>query len=145
MKKSRFALIAALLLLGYLTASTVARTPNPVRLSYAAWLTVRIAAAGDGDKDYIDAEYDNLVFCNRRSLEALRTIVLTGEMSDTAGTACSTWPTPMYYVGTTQVGGNGCLTCPGMSNFRFSDRIGALSRYAQQVLADGSGDGFTLP
>lgn len=150
MKKSRVVSlsVAAALLLGYLAVSIAARTPNPVRLSFAALLTYHAAGAGGKDTDFLDGEFGPLIFRNRQSILSLRAIVLTGEISNTWGTASATWPTPMYRVGNTDMGGNCTLVHPWFPFLWFGpnrSQYSALARYVDAVVAGGTGGGLILP
>lgn len=136
------------LALGYLGFSITAGTPNPVRLSYAAWLSFHAAQAKEQHVDFLADEYGPLVFRTRQSILSLRTVVLTGALSNTWGMVCSAWPAPMYQVGTAKVGGNCTLVYPWLQFLQFSPNVqqsGILEAYVRAIISGKPGDGLILP
>lgn len=68
------------------------------------------AKQGEEAADTLEDDGSRAVFRNSKTLDYLiEDIQLTKNVEDITGLALEPWPTPMYYFGDVQVGGNGCF------------------------------------
>ncbi len=120
-----------------------------VRLKMAAYLQFEEIIHSDSDKDYIKKDSYGVEACyfeNSQTLNTLKKMAFSSRIEDAANAALSTWPTPFYYVGKTEVGGNGWLVYhelfhfyilyPGEQNTRY------LLSYVDQIAINGEMDGM---
>ena len=93
---------AAISLLGILWITM----PIAAQLSFSLRIYCASAAANENAVDYVTCEGGRLVFANRESLQFLSKMALEGEPEDVTDCCLAPWPTPIYYIGDWEIGGN---------------------------------------